>query len=550
MRKDWHLFRLCVVASLLGLLLLLLIGRMLDLMILDRQFLKNQGEARSVRIVPIPAYRGMITDRNGVPFAVSTPVQSAWINPQRFHPTAAQIRVLARYLNLSEKTLLQRLKQVAGREFLYLKRQLIPSDVDALKALAIEGINFQTEYKRFYPQSETTAQLIGFTNIDDQGIEGIELGYQTWLQGISGRKKVIKDRMGRIVEEVDLIRAPVSGHDLALSLDNRIQYLAYHLLAKTCQQFEAKSGEVVVLDTRTGEVLALVNYPSFNPNSRFRYQRSDYRNRAVVDIFEPGSVLKPFSIASALETGNFTPHTVIDTRPSWMVVQGRVIRDVHDYGILDVTSVLEKSSNVGVSKMVLASPPEQLLNVLKRVGFGQRTESGYPGESEGSLIDVRQASPFVLATVSFGYGVSVTALQLVKAYAVFANQGKLQAISLLAGQELPPADRVLSAKTAEEVLLMMESVSERGTGQAARIAGYRVAGKTGTARIAGKVGYEENRHLASFIGIAPVSRPQLIVAAIIHEPSKYGYYGAAVAAPLFAEVMAGSLRILSVPTDK
>ncbi|MCX7115608.1 MAG: penicillin-binding protein 2 [Gammaproteobacteria bacterium] len=550
MKPVGHVARLSVMVVIFVMFLVILIWRMLDLMVLDRQFLKHQGDARSLRVIDIPAYRGMITDRNGIPLAVSTPVQSVWVNPKVFQPTAPQLKALSKLLQTPEKRLLQVVHHYQKREFLYVKRQLPPALAEKIQALHIPGMNFQQEYKRYYPQVDSTAQLVGFTNIDDQGLEGIELAYQEWLMGKNGKKKVIKDRMGRVVEELELLQAARPGHNLTLSIDSRIQYLAYHALARTCRQFEANSGSLVVLDTQTGEILAVVNYPSFNPNARFRYTRADYRNRAVVDLFEPGSVIKPFSIASALETGNFTPHTVIDTRPSWMVVHGHVIRDVHEYGVLDVTGVLEQSSNVGVSKMVLVSPPEQLLNVLKRVGFGERTESGYPGESDGTIADLRQMNPFVLSTVSFGYGLSVTALQLAKAYLVFANEGMRLPVTLIAGQLPEHRERVLTAKTAGEMLLMMESVMERGTGRGARIPGYRVAGKTGTARIAGKNGYEEHRHIASFVGIAPVSQPRIIVVAVVHEPSKHGYYGAAVAAPLFSEVMSGTLRILNIPPDK
>lgn len=549
MKKDGHFIRLLVIAVLFISLLSVLIWRMLDLMVLDRQFLKNQGDARSVRIIQVPAYRGMITDRNGVPLAVSTPVQSVWINPKIFAPSQEKLQVLSKTIHVPVKTLLAWLKHAKGREFLYVKRQIQPALVEKIQALHIPGVNFQQEYKRYYPQLESTAQLIGFTNIDDKGIEGIELAYQDWLMGEEGQKRVIKDRMGRIVEEISLIKPPRPGRNLTLSIDTRIQYLAYHALEKTCQKFEAKSGSVVVLDTQTGEVLALVNYPSFNPNARFRYTKDDYRNRAVVDLFEPGSVIKPFSIASALETGNFTPTTIIDTRPGWMSVGGHLIRDIHNYGILDVTGVLEHSSNVGVSKMVLVNPPEKLFNLLRRAGFGARTESGYPGESEGFLVDLKDLNPFVLATLSFGYGISVTALQLAEAYLIFANDGQRLPVSFIAEHPREHGERVLSQKTARNILMMMESVSEKGTGQSARVSGYRIAGKTGTARVAAKGGYEEHKHIASFIGIAPVSNPRLLVLAVVQEPTK-AYYGSAVASPLFAEVMGGSLRFLSILPDK
>lgn len=369
--------------------------------------------------------------------------------------------------------------------------------------------------------------------------------------GIVGKKRVIKDRMGRIIEELGVLKEPRPGHDMALSIDRRLQYLAYSELSKTVEEFGAKSGSVVVVDAENGEILSIVNVPSYNPNSRGHYDRDTYRNRALTDTFEPGSVMKPFSIASALETGLFTPNTIIDTNPSWMTVHGRTVRDIHNYGVLDVTGVLQHSSNVGVTKMVLASPPEQLIGLLQRAGFGQRTESAYPGESEGAMVKAKDANPFVLATLGFGYGLSVTALQLAKANLVFANHGRLMPVTLLHNDKPTLGEQVMQPKTAEQVLLMMEAVlSKEGTGRDARVPGYRVAGKTGTARVAGKDGYKDRRYTASFMGIAPVSKPKFVVVVIIHEPSKKGYYAAAVAAPLFQKVMAGSLRLFNIPTDE
>jgi cell division protein FtsI (penicillin-binding protein 3) len=370
------------------------------------------------------------------------------------------------------------------------------------------------------------------------------------LQGSVGKKRVIKDRVGRVIEELGVVKEPRPGHDLHLSIDRRLQYLAYSALSKTVKEFEAKSGSVVVVDTQNGEILALVNYPSYNPNSRGHYNRATYRNLALTDTFEPGSVMKPFSIASALETGLFKPETIIDTNPSWLTINGKVVRDIHNYGVLDVTGVLQHSSNVGVTKMVLASPPEQLIGLLQRSGFGQRTESTYPGESEGSIVKPKEASPFVLATLGFGYGISSTALQLAKASLIFANKGQLIPVTLLHNDTPSAAIQVIKPKTAEQVLFMMEAVlGKDGTGKSARVPGYRVAGKTGTARVAGKNGYKDKKYTSSFMGIAPVSKPRFAVVVIIHEPSHNGYYAAAVAAPLFSKVMSNALRLFNVPTD-
>lgn len=553
MKKTRHLTRLVTVSVFFSLLLLILIWRMVDLTVLHRQFLQGQGNARSLRTVDIPAYRGMITDRHGAPLAISTPVESVWVNPKEFSSDKEQFMSLVAYLHLTPKQLSRKIvnAEKENREFLYLQRQLPPALSKEIEALKIPGVNFQKEFKRYYPDSDSISQLLGFTNVDDQGLEGIELAYQDWLRGIVGKKRVIKDRLGRIIEELNVTKEPRPGRDLVLSIDRRLQYLAYSELSKTVEEFAAKSGSVVVVDTENGEILAMANVPSYNPNSRGRYDKDTYRNRAVTDTFEPGSVIKTFSIASALETGLFTPSTIIDTNPSWMTVHGRTVRDIHNYGVLDVTGVLQHSSNVGVTKMVLASPPEQLIGLLQRSGFGQRTESAYPGESEGNIVKVKDANPFVLATISFGYGLSVTALQLAKAHMIFANQGKLIPVTLLYNDPPTAGIQVIKPETAQQVLSMMEAVlGKDGTGKAARVPGYRVAGKTGTARVAGKDGYKDRKYTASFIGIAPVSKPKFVVVVIIHQPSRKGYYAAAVAAPLFSKVMTGALRLFNIPTDE
>ena len=549
-KKSDHFARLMTLAIFFSILLVILIWRMLDLTVLHRQFLQGQGNARSLRVIDIPAYRGMITDRNGTPLAISTPVESVWVNPKEFSPDEDQFMQLAKYLNLKPKELSRRVVNAQNREFLYLQRQLTPMLVKKIKSLKIPGVNFQKEFKRYYPDSDSMSQLLGFTNVDDEGIEGIELAYQEWLMGVIGKKRVIKDRTGRVIEELGVLKEPRPGHELALSVDRRLQYLAYSELSKTVEEFAAKSGSVVVVDTENGEILAMANVPSYNPNSRGHYDRESYRNRALTDTFEPGSVMKVFSIASALETGLFNPETIIDTNPSWMSVHGRTVRDIHNYGVLDVSGVLGKSSNVGVTKMVLASPPEQLIGLLQRSGFGQRTESAYPGESEGSIVKLKDANPFVLATLGFGYNLSVTALQLAKATLVFVNEGRSMPVTLLHNDTPAPGIQVMKPKTATQMLTMMEAVlGEKGTGKYARVPGYRVAGKTGTARVAGKGGYKEKKYTSSFIGIAPVSKPRFVVVVIIHEPSRKGYYAGAVAAPLFSKVMAGALRLFNVPTD-
>lgn len=552
MKLAEHRIRLIVVVVFFIVFAMVLLYRLLSLTVLDSDFLRNQGNARSLRILTIPSFRGMIIDRQGEPLAISTPVQSIWVQPQQFHANLKQKKQIEKILSLNPNFLKQKLSIYKNKEFFYLKRQLPPMVASQLMELKIPGLYSQQEFKRFYPEAESMAQILGFTNIDDKGIEGLEMAYQKWLEGIDGKKRVIKDRMGRVIQELEVIRNPRPGRSIQLSLDRRIQFFAYNELVKTIHQFEAKSGTVVVLDAKSGEVLAMVNAPSFNPNIREKYPLNTYRNRAMTDTFEPGSVMKPFAIASALESGHFTPKSIIDTRPSHMMVQGHIIRDVHDYGVLDVTGVLRYSSNVGVSKMVLTSPPDRLINILKFSGIGQPTETGYPGENIGSLIDVRQASPFVLATVSFGYGMSANALQIAKAYSVFANHGKVVPVSILKASGIPEGTTVMKPQTADTVLNMLEAVVMDGTGRSAMIPGYRVAGKTGTAIISeGNKGYVQKRYIGSFVGIAPVSNPRFIVAVFIHDPNVHkGYYGAQVAAPLFSKIMELSLHLLNVPPDQ
>jgi len=551
MTTKRHLIRLILISLFFCTVLIVLIWRIIDLTVINRQFLRGQGNARSVRIIDIPAYRGMITDRNGDPLAVSTPVKSVWVNPQEFSPNQKQIKKLTKVLDITSKQLLSKIKQLKSREFAYLIRQIPPALASQIAALKIPGVNFQQEFKRYYPEAESMAHVVGFTNVDDRGLEGIELVYQDWLMGIEGKKRVLRDRIGRIIEELGIIKEPRPGNELALSIDRRRQYYAYSELNKTIKEFSAKAGTVVIIDSTTGEVLTMVNSPSYNPNFRSHYDGERYRNRAATDIFEPGSVIKPFSIASALETGLFTPDTIIDTNPSWMMVNGQLVRDMRNYGVLDVVGILQHSSNVGITKLVLASPPEQLIHLLQNCGFGQRTESTYPGESNGSLVHVNDANSFVLATLGFGYGISVTALQLAKAYLIFANQGKLIPITLLKSDPPNRYHQVIQSKTAHQVLMMMEAVASKGgTGRFALIPGYRVAGKTGTSRIAGKKGYEADRHIACFVGITPVPNPRFVVAVVIYEPRKRSYYGSRVAAPLFAKVMKRALDLYNIPTDK
>ena len=526
-----------------------LIWRMLDLSIHQHSFLQRQSDVRTIRVVDIPAHRGMITDRKGAPLAVSTPVDAIWINPQIFIATPQQLAELAKLLHVSYHSLQSKINQKSSRSFVYLKRHVTPKLSDQIRALNISGLFFQREYRRYYPEAEVTAHILGFTNIDDRGQEGLELAYNSWLRGIPGKRKVLKDRLGHVVAVMNTIRDPQQGHDLTLSIDRRTQYLAYLELKKTVQKYHAKSGSAVVLNVNTGEILALVNQPSYNPNDRPTDEHDGrYRNRAVTDVFEPGSTMKTFSIASALESDKYKPTAKIDTNPGWYVVDGNTIKDEGvNHGVLTVTGVLQKSSNVGIAKMTLSLPAQHLWNVLHTFGFGERTVSGFPGEVAGSLINHPIWRPFVLATLSFGYGVSVTPLQLACAYAVIASDGIKHPVTFVKVDNLPSGEEVISSEVAHQMLVMLESVIESGgTGIRASIPGYSVAGKTGTAYIAGRHGYNKKRYVASFVGIAPVTDPRLVVAVVIKDP-KGQHFGGIVAAPVFAHIMEKALRIMDVP---
>lgn len=526
-----------------------LLWRLIDLNLLQRNFLLRQSNARILRVVNIPAYRGMITDRFLQPLAISAQVDSIWVNPQLFTATPTQVQQLADALRLSTDKLLAKSAKIPGREFIYLKRGVSPSETDTIRALNIPGIYFQHEYHRFYPQSDVAAHLVGFTNIDDIGQEGLELAYDGWLKGVSGKKKVVKDRLGYIIADLGIVKAPKQGHNLVLSIDNRIQYLAYEELKDSMERFNAKSGSIVVLDTQTGEVLAMVNQPSFNPNHIENSQDGRYRNRAMTDLFEPGSTIKAFSVASALESGKFHPNSIIDTSPGTLNVNGDVIRDENNYGAVTLTKVLQKSSDVGVAKVTMSLPPQRLWELLRRMGFGERTATGFPGEAAGSLTFRPKWRPIELATLSFGYGLSVTAVQLAQAYAILASSGVSRPISLLKINQPPQGKPVLAPALAQQMLAMLEAVVQGGTGSLAKVPGYRVAGKTGTANIANRSGYDRDHYVSSFVGIAPVSNPRLVVAVVIRDPRGQQHLGAMVAAPIFSKVMAGSLRLLNISPD-
>jgi cell division protein FtsI (penicillin-binding protein 3) len=522
----------------------------MDLQLMHKDFLRDHGDARALRVVAIPAHRGMITDRRGEPLAVSTTVNSVWATPRNLLGAGAALNDLANLLALAPDELRRLLAERRDREFVYLKRHIDPELAARVSALGLPGVNLQREYRRYYPAGEVAAHLIGFTNIDDVGQEGIELAYDAWLRGAPGAKRVLQDRMGRVMENVENIEAPRPGQDLALSIDRRIQYLAYRELKAAVLHHQARGGSIIVLDALTGEVLALASQPSYNPNNRGGLKADSLRNRALTDVFEPGSTLKPFTIAAALESGRYTPAQTVDTRPGHFKVSNHTIRDISNYGVIDVASVIKKSSNVGASKIALSLEPRWLWDVFQRVGLGRVTGSGFPGEAAGLLHPPGDWSELELATAAFGYGMSVTALQLAQAYMVLANDGLLRPVSLVR-QDLPvTGQRVMSAAVVAQIRAMLESVTEPdGTGRHARVQGYRVAGKTGTVHKVGSGGYATDRYLSLFTGFAPASRPRLLLVVSIDEPQGSAYYGGQVAAPIFARVMEGALRLMNIPPD-
>lgn len=527
-----------------------LLWRAVDLQLTHQAFLQNQGAARYLRVVDIPAHRGNILDRHGAPLAISTPVQSVWVNPAQLARERDRWPALAQLLGLEVEELHRRVAERSEREFVYLKRHVDPMLAARVTRLGLDGVHLQREYRRYYPTGEVAAHVTGFTNVDDVGQEGLELAFEDWLRGVDGSKRVLRDRLGRTVEDVERIRPARPGRDLVLSVDRRLQYLAYRALKSAVQRHQARSGSAVVLDVRTGEVLAMANQPSYNPNNRAERVGWRYRNRSVTDVFEPGSAIKPFTIASALETGRYTPDTSVDTHPGLLKVGQHTVRDLRDYGVIDVATVIQKSSNVGASKIALAIAPKALWQTLTRVGFGQATGSGFPGESAGILTHFADWSDIHRATLSFGYGLSVTPLQLAHAYAAVANRGVRPALTFQRVDAPRDEHRVFSERVALAVRTMMEGVvSATGTGRRAAIPGYRVAGKTGTARKSEDGRYAEDRYVAVFAGMAPASAPRLVAVVVVNEPRNGDYYGGVVAAPVFAEIMQGALRLLGVPPD-
>jgi cell division protein FtsI (penicillin-binding protein 3) len=526
-----------------------LAGRAVYLQSVHTGFLQEKGDARYSRVLEIPATRGRILDRNGEALAVSTPVKSVWAIPGDVEASGAERRKLAALLGVSSAELQRRLSDTS-KDFVYLKRQVPPETAGAVHALGLAGIHDHPEYRRYYPGGEVTAHVIGFTGVDDAGQEGVELAHQGILGGKPGSRRVIRDRLGRIVEDVESIRSGQDGLDLALSIDSKIQSLAYSALKAAVERSHARAGALVAIDVRSGEILALANVPSYNPNNRARLTGAQLRNRVITDLFEPGSTLKPFTVALALETGKVTPSTVIATAPGRMTLARYTIRDLHPAASLSVTQVLARSSNVGAAKIALALPREAMWDFLRRMGFGAAPELGFPGAAAGRLRHYKSWKPVEQATLGYGMGISLSLVQLARAYTVFARDGELVPLTLVKGAGEVSGEKVLSAQTARAVRAMLEqAVQPSATGPRARIMGWRVAGKTGTAHKQENGAYAPDKYLSSFVGLAPVSAPRLVVAVMIDEPAAGQHYGGAAAAPVFAQVMQGALRLLGVPHD-
>jgi cell division protein FtsI (penicillin-binding protein 3) len=529
-----------------------LAARAVELQLVEHGFLAKQGDDRSMRVVKIAAHRGAITDRNGEPLAVSTPVDSIWVNPQELNDNIDQLPKLARALKEDQQTLARRITSNLDREFLYLERHMPPEQAARIKSLGIPGVYSLREYRRYYPAGEVSGHVVGFTTVDDKGQEGLELGYDQLLNGEDGAKRVIQDSAGHYVENVESIRAPRPGRDLVTSIDLRIQYLAYRELKAAMGEYRAHAGSIIVVDVDTGEVLAMVNQPSYNPNDREQLKPGLYRNRAATDIFEPGSSVKPFIMAAALASGQYKPDSVVDTSPGFFKVGTKMEEDEHNLGVIDLATILAKSSNVGTAKVALSLPPEEIWSTLTSLGLGQVTGSGYPGESAGMLSNYAHWRPIGIATLSHGYGLSVTPLQLAHAYATIGAGGIKRPISFEKTSGPVPGQRVMDAKVAGDLVQLMEHVVEKGgTATRASLIGYRVSGKTGTAYKSIPGGYSTDRYMAVFAGLVPATHPKLATIVVIDEPmgDSHEHQGGEVAAPVFASVMSGALRLMDVPPD-
>ncbi len=538
--------RVLLVSVLLGFGALL--ARGIYLQSVHKAFLQQKGDARYSRTLVLQAHRGKITDRNGELLAVSSPVESVWVSPPDLKLTSENKKALAKLLQMKVKDIEKKTADTE-REFVYLKRRISPALAGKVMSLEIPGVFLQREYKRFYPAGDVAAHIVGFTGIDDNGQEGLELARNDYLSGKAGSRRVIKDRQGRIVEDLEAVKVPQDGQDLVLSIDRRIQYLAFRELSKAVEQYKAKAGAAVVLDAKTGEVLAMTNIPTYNPNNPVNIQGKT-RNRCITDIYEPGSTMKPMSVSAAMQFGGYKPDTKVDTGGGTLTLGPATIHDAHPHGLISVAQVIQYSSNVGASKMALSLKREELWSTFNQLGFGAQTQIGFPGEVAGRLRPYKTWRPIEQATMSYGHGISVTLLQMARAYTVFANEGELKPVSLLKLKEAPVGHQVFSTQVANDMKDMLELVVQPGgTAIKAQVPGYRVAGKTGTAHKLGPGGYEEDKYVGSFVGMAPASNPRLIMAVMIDEPTTGEYYGGTIAAPVFSSVMGDALRMLAVPQD-
>jgi cell division protein FtsI (penicillin-binding protein 3) len=544
--RAWLLF------GLIGFSATALAWRAVDLQVVDKHFLQKKGAKNFSHVVETAAHRGTITDRYGEPLAVSTPVDSVWVNPKELALAPDKIPGLAKALKMSSQELTRRVTSNLSREFLYVSRHRQPADAQKIKALGIPGVYLAREYRRYYPAGEVAGHILGFTNVDDAGQEGLELAFDHWLAGEDGAKRVIQDRLGRTVQDVESIRAVRPGRDLVLSIDLRIQYLAYRGLKAAIRENRARSGSVIVMDVTTGEVLAMVNQPAYNPNDRSQFTAATYRNRAVTDIFEPGSSIKPFVVAAGLASGKYVETSVIDTSPGFVRVGSTIVDDEHgNLGRINLETLLAKSSNVGMTLLALSLEPEQMYNTLTHLGFGQVTTSGYPGESAGLLSHYSHWRNVAVSSISRGYNLSVTPLQLTHAYATLGAAGVMRPVSFLRVEDAPSGNQALNPKVSQDLIHLLESVvTSDGTGEKASIPGYRVSGKTGTAKKAIAGGYSTDKYMSVFGGVAPASKPRLAAVVVIDEPGTRLYYGGDVAAPVFSEVVGGALRLMAVPPDQ
>ncbi|AKS06296.1 Peptidoglycan synthase FtsI precursor [Pseudomonas sp. 24 E 1] len=548
---PWR-FRLMV--GLLALMVGAIAWRIIDLQVVDREFLIGQGDARSLRHIPIPAHRGLITDRNGEPLAVSTPVTTLWANAKELQVAKDRWPALAAALGQDPKALAERLEAQANKEFIYLVRGLTPEQGQQVLDLKVPGVYGIEEFRRFYPAGETTAHMVGFTDIDDHGREGVELAYDEWLAGVPGKRQVIKDRRGRLIKDVQVTKNAKAGKPLALSIDLRLQYLANRELRNAIIENGAKAGSLVIMDVKTGEILAMVNQPTYNPNNRRNLQPAMMRNRAMIDVFEPGSTMKAISMSAALETGRWKPSDKVEVYPGTLQLGKYTIRDVSrtEGPVLDLTGILINSSNVGMSKVAFDIGGETIYHLAQKIGLGQPTGLDFPGERVGNLPNYRDWKKAETATLSYGYGLSVTAIQLAHAFSVLANNGRMVPLSLIHIDEAPKATQVIPENVAKTMQGMLQQVIEAPRGVfRAQVPAYHVAGKSGTARktSVGTKGYAENSYRSLFAGFGPMSDPRYAIVVVIDEPSKAGYFGGLVSAPVFSKVMSGTLRLMNITPD-